>query len=74
MLTLLESIVRDLHELPAPKLVEVSQYIHTLHPSAESTHRQRAAIRATAGCMPGDEGEDFERAVRESADHIDTDE
>ncbi|WP_395742730.1 hypothetical protein [Prosthecobacter sp.] len=74
MLTLLESIVRDLRELPAPKLVEVSHYIHTLHPSSESSSRQRAAIRSTAGCMTGDEGADFERAVRESADRIDTDE
>jgi hypothetical protein len=73
-MTLLESILRDLHELPASKLVEVSRYLHTLHPSAESIARRRAAIRATAGCMAGDDGEDFERAVRESADRIDADE
>lgn len=64
MMTILESIVRDLHELPPPKLVEVSNYIHTLHPSAESTERRRAALRSTAGCMAGHDGEDFERAAR----------
>jgi hypothetical protein len=74
MLTILESIVRDLRELPAAKLVEVSHYIHTLHPSVESANRQRAALRATAGCMTDEEGEDFERAVRETADRIDADE
>ena len=73
-MTLLESIMRELHELPAPKLVEVSHYIRTLHPSAESITRRRNAIRATAGSMAGDEGEDFERAVRESADRLDADE
>ncbi|GDY19905.1 hypothetical protein LBMAG56_12500 [Verrucomicrobiota bacterium] len=73
-MTTLESIVRDLRDLPAPKLVEVSNYIHQLHPSAESTERRRAALRATAGCMKGAAGEDFERAVRESADRVDADE
>ena len=74
VLTIFESIVRDLRELPPSKLVEVSHYIHALRPSAESAERQRAAIRATAGCMEGIEGEDFERAVRETADRIDADE
>jgi hypothetical protein len=74
MMTILESIMRDLRELSPPKLVEVSNYIHMLHPSVESLERRRAAIRTTAGCMAGDEGEDFERAVRETADRIDTDE
>ncbi len=71
MTTIFESIVNDLHELPAPKLLKVSQYIHTLHPSSGNASRQRAAILATAGCMSGQEGEDFERAVRETADRID---
>jgi hypothetical protein len=71
MTNIFESIVRELREMPIPKLVEVSRYIHTLHPSNESANRQRAAILATAGCMAGQEGEDFERAVRETADRID---
>ncbi len=71
MTSIFDSIVRDLREMPATKLVEVSRYIHSLHPSNENASRQRAAILATAGCMTGQEGEDFERAVRETADRID---
>ena len=71
-MTIMESILRDLRELPPTKLVEVSSYIHQLHPP--SAERRRAALESTAGCMPGEEGEDFERAVRETADRIDSDE
>ncbi len=74
MSTLLESIVEDLRGLPPSKLVEVSNYIHVLHPKAGHAERRRAAIRATAGCMVGRDGEDFEQAVRETADRIDHDE
>ena len=72
-MTLLESIVKDLHELPANQLVEVSNFVHQLNPG-EKRARRLKAIRSTAGCMPGEEGEDFERSVRELADRIDPDE
>jgi hypothetical protein len=74
MLTILDSIMRDLRDLPPPKLVEVSEFIHHLHPSPASMERKRVALLATAGCMAGDDGADFERAVRETADRIDGDE
>jgi len=51
--------------------VEVSNYIHKLNPSAETAERRRAALLATAGCLRGEEGEDFERAVRETTDRVD---
>jgi hypothetical protein len=70
-MTVIESIVRDLHELPPTKLVEVARYVHGLNP--KSHERRRAALVATAGCMAGEEGEDFERAVRAEADRIDGD-
>jgi hypothetical protein len=73
-MSLLESIYDELRGLPPSKLMEVSNYIHRLHPSEEARERRRMALRATAGCMAGEEGEDFERAVRETADRIDTDE
>jgi hypothetical protein len=73
-MSLLESIFDKLRNLPPPKLMEVSNYIHTLHPSPEASERRRVALRSTAACMAGEEGVDFERAVRESADRIDTDE
>ena len=73
-MSLLESIVRELKELPAPKLVEVSNYIHAIHLGKDGSDKRRAAILGTAGCMTGAEGEDFERSVRETADRVDVDE
>lgn len=70
-MSVLESIVRDLRELLPGKLVEVARYIHALHP--KSHERRCAALLATAGCMAGEEGEDFERAVKAEADRIDGD-
>ena len=70
-MTVIESIVRDLRELPQPKLVEVARFIRGLNP--ESHKRRRAALLATAGCMAGEDGENFERAVKAEADRIDGD-
>jgi hypothetical protein len=65
----LESIVKDLESLPAPKLVEVAHYISGLNPKRRE--ERLAAIHATAGCMSGEEGVVFERLVREEADRVD---
>lgn len=74
-MSLLESIVQDLRRLPPPLLLEISHHIHRLRaPDAEASLRRRTALRATAGSMPGEEGSDFERAVRETSDRIDSDE
>ena len=70
-MSVIESILKELRELPAPKLVEVARYVHGLNP--KSHERRHAALLATAGCMAGEEGEDFERAVRAEADRIDGD-
>jgi len=70
-MSVIESILKELRELPAPKLVEVARYVHGLNP--KSHERRRAALLATAGCMAGEEGEDFERAVRAESDRIDGD-
>ncbi len=70
-MTLFDSIVRDLRNLPEPKLLEVAHYLNRLHP--RSQEQRRTALVATAGCMSGAEGEDFERAVRAEADRIDGD-
>jgi hypothetical protein len=69
--SVIESILKDLQDLPTTKLVEVARYVHGLTP--KSQERRRAALLATAGCMAGEEGEDFERAVRAEADRIDGD-
>jgi hypothetical protein len=69
--SVLESIVKDLETLPAPRLVEVAHYVSGLNPKRREA--RLAAIEATAGCMSGEEGVAFERLVREEADRVDAD-
>jgi hypothetical protein len=69
--SVLESIVKDLETLPAPKLVEVARYVSRLNPRRRE--ERLAALKATAGCLSGEEGAAFERAVREEGDRIDPD-
>jgi hypothetical protein len=45
--------------------------VHRLNPKVEK--RRREALSATAGSLCGEEGEDFERAVKEETDRIDSD-
>ena len=70
-MTVIDSIVLDLRHLPPPKMVEVARYVHRLNP--KSHKRRHAALLATAGCMAGEDGEDFERAVKVESDRIDDD-
>lgn len=71
VVSVLESIVKDLESLPTPKLVEVAHYVSALNPKRREA--RLAAIEATAGCMSGDDGAVFERLVREEADRLDAD-
>ena len=68
-MTVIESIVKDLETLPASKLVEVANYVSRFNPKRRD--ERMAALKATAGCLAGEEGEAFEKAVREEADRID---
>lgn len=68
---MLESIVKDLEALPAPKLVEVARYVSRLNPRRREERLE--AIKATAGCLSGEEGDAFEKAVREEGNRIDPD-
>ena len=70
-MSVLESIVKDLESLPAPKLVEVAHYVSNLNPKRRE--ERLAALNATAGCLPGAEGEAFEKAVCEEGGRIDLD-
>jgi mannose-6-phosphate isomerase-like protein (cupin superfamily) len=69
--TVIESIIKNLETLPASKLVEVAHFISGLNPNRRN--ERIAALKATAGSMAGEEGEAFEKAVREEADRIDAD-
>ncbi len=64
-MTVVESILRDLNELPNPVLVDVARYVHSLNP--KSKERRLSALLATAGCMDSEEGESFEQAVKAEA-------
>jgi hypothetical protein len=70
-MTVIESILKDLETLPASKLVEVANYVSRFNPKRRD--ERMAALKATAGCLVGEEGEAFEKAVREEADRIDPD-
>lgn len=70
-MSVIDSIMRDLRDLPPTQLVEVAHYIHGLNP--KNIERRLAALHSTAGCMEGPEGEDFEQAVKAEADRIDDD-
>jgi hypothetical protein len=72
-MSLLESIVSDLKTLPTPTLGKVSDYIHTLQPSPEERAKRVAALRSTSGCLDESEGAEFEEAVRETLNRVDTD-
>ena len=65
----MESIVKDLESLPAPKLVEVAHYVSRLNPRRRE--ERLAALKATAGCLSGEEGAAFEKAVREEGQRVD---
>jgi hypothetical protein len=71
IVSVLESIVKDLETLPAPRLVEVAHYVSGFNPKRRE--ERLAAIEATAGCMSGDDGAAFEQLVREEADRVDAD-
>lgn len=70
-MTAIESSLRDLETLPASKLVEVANYVSRCNPKRRE--ERLTALKATAGCLVGEDGEAFERAVREEADRIDAD-
>ena len=64
-MTVVESILRDLNELPQTVRVDVARYGQSLNP--KNNERRLSALLATAGCMDTDEGERFELAVKAEA-------
>jgi hypothetical protein len=65
-MSVIETIVNDLRELPPPQLLEAARFIHGLN--RKNLERRREVLVATAGCMSGEEGEDFESAMRAESD------
>ncbi|MEI6491106.1 MAG: hypothetical protein WCO94_01055 [Verrucomicrobiota bacterium] len=60
-MTVIESIVQDLQNLPTPKLVDVSRYVHNL---SEPARKERLALlRQTHGVLNEHDGQAFEVAL-----------
>ncbi|MFT4175494.1 MAG: hypothetical protein QM627_02455 [Luteolibacter sp.] len=63
-MTVIESIMHDLHSLPLRKLVDVARYVHNL---SETAHRERSEIlRETHGYLDENDGRLFETALKNS--------
>jgi hypothetical protein len=61
-MTVLESILKDLHGLPTPKLVDVARYVHRLSEAAQKEREQ--VLRQTHGCLSEEDGRAFEEALQ----------
>jgi hypothetical protein len=63
-MTVLESIVQDLQELPTAKQVEVARYVHRL---SEATQKRRWDLLGRLyGSLSEADGQAFEEALRAS--------
>jgi hypothetical protein len=60
-MTVVESIVRNLRELPARQQVEVARYVHRL--SEEAAKERAAVLKETHGCLDETDGAAFEEAL-----------
>jgi hypothetical protein len=60
-MTLVESITRDLYNIPNDKLVEVARLVRDLVP--EAVKRQRQALKQLHGCLDEQTGKAFEEAL-----------
>ena len=65
-MVILESIIHDLRSLPAPRLLDVANYINQLNPKRKTKEERLAGLMATAGCMSAEDANEFERAIKES--------
>ena len=68
-MTQYEGMITDLRKLPPEMLAAAASYVQV--PPLLSKEERKAILDATFGCMPGEEGEKFERAVREVSDRTD---
>jgi len=63
-MSVIESILKDLQDLPTPKLVEVARYVHGL---SETAQKERLSLlRQTHGALSEEDGQVFELALTEA--------
>jgi hypothetical protein len=59
--SVIESILKDLKDLPTPKLLEVARYVHGL---SEAAQKERLSLlRQTHGALSEEDGQAFELAL-----------
>jgi hypothetical protein len=59
-MSVIESILKDLKNLPTPKLVEVARYVHALSQTDQEARRE--LLRQTHGVLSYEDGQVFEMA------------
>ena len=60
-MTVIESILKDLQNLPTPMLVDVARYVHGLNGTVQKERED--ALRQTHGVLSEDDGQAFESAL-----------
>ena len=60
-MTLVESIVKDLEGLPAPKLVEIARYVHKVNVEAQKERQE--ALRESFASLSEEDARAFEEAM-----------
>jgi hypothetical protein len=71
-MSVIDSVINELKELPSSKLEEVVRYIHTLNTKGVVEHSS-PGLSKMFGSMKGEAGEEFERAIKAEADRINAD-
>lgn len=62
-MTALEKVIEDLKTLPPNRLEKAALYVHALTESEKK--RRSELLEATAGCLPRELGESFEKAIED---------
>jgi hypothetical protein len=65
----LETIFEELKALPPDRLERAAEYIHRLQ--LVNLTERNAMLRATAGIMGGERGEEFARDIQEACEQVD---
>ena len=60
-MSVIESIMKDLKNLPTQKLVEVARYVHGLSQADQAARRE--LLRQTHGVLSDEDGQVFEMAL-----------
>ena len=63
-MTVIESIVKDLEKLPAPKLIEVAHFVQNFDPRCRE--ERLVLLRKTQGVLSQEDGIAFEQAMATS--------